>query len=127
MIADPRIDLQNRQKIWDQFQMFWMDTDPNLFLEHSIKTAADSPYTIEQLHYIYSVEVRDVCKWNFWIPVAPEWAGYELNWLSEKILKNDKKRKDKSKPLKSYRHFDNWWEKISAGVEAYRQAKNYDQ
>ena len=117
----PDLDIARRRPIWDCFQMFWMDTDVSLMLPNAIKCAAASDYSLDELHYIYSVEVRDAVKWNFLKnPIAPEWAGYDLDWLSKKIIKIFKKQVEKGKYPKSYRHEDIWWETISAGIKAAR-------
>lgn len=96
-------------------QMIWMDTDVNDELEKIISVCAGSDFEISELENIYWNEVRPVVAKNMLIPVAPEWAGYDLDWLVSKITKRIQSRRVyKRSRLRVYSY--RYWKKIEEGV-----------
>jgi hypothetical protein len=114
----PDQDEAERRPIWDALQNFWLDTDPMIFFAQISERCAHSKYSIDELEQIYWNEVRRA----LWIPMWPaigEWAGYEINWLSEQILK--KHRYGKPIPMKIlHPHANHWWKKLAAEIERVR-------
>ena len=120
MFLPPSVDRVRREPVWDAFQMIWMDTDVDAELPRIVNAAATSCYSIADLHHIYWHEVRPVVWKNMLIPVAPEWAGYEIKWLGDKIIERLASGK-KSLPIKFHRYARGYWAKIESGVRIARE------
>jgi hypothetical protein len=89
-VLSPEQDLDSRKPVWDVMQMFWMDIDPADEIEIAAKVCAESKYTIEELQLIFLCEVKPAVAFNLYSGVAPEWAGFEIGWLTNRILKSHK-------------------------------------
>jgi hypothetical protein len=66
--------------------------------------------------------MRFVLLWDFnlFSGVAPEWAGFEIGWLSKRILQ--KNRFGRSLLTKFLHPLANhWWKKLSVEIERARQ------
>ena len=100
--------------------MFWMDTDPALFLDVAARVCAESKYTLAELEAIWWNEVRPAVTFNLdGLDPAPEWTGFELGWLERRIL--DTHRFGKSLPMRALRPEDaKWWALIAQAVVAAR-------
>jgi hypothetical protein len=115
----PDRDLEDRKVIWDVMQNFWMDTDPAMLLPQVVEVCAASKYSIDELELIYWNEVRPAVAFNLWMIPAPEWAGFEIGWLTERILK--KHRFGKPLPWKwLHRDAEAWWSRLRAAIIARR-------
>jgi hypothetical protein len=111
----PDLDLEDRAPVWDSMQQFWMDTDPALLLPGVIDACADSKYSLAELEEIYWNEVRPAVSFNLWMLPAPEWVGFEIHWLTERILRRHRAGKRlPRKWLHPYAHA--WWRKLCRGV-----------
>lgn len=121
MCADPIMehpsnDIEDRKPIWDAMQMFWMDTDPSLFLDSTAEVCSKSKYSIEELSLIYWNEVRPAVSFNMLLFPAPEWAGFEINWLIERILK--KHKYGRRLPIFRLHPYSNsWWNKLKRKIQ----------
>ncbi|WP_147300560.1 DUF7079 family protein [Lysobacter silvisoli] len=82
----PDQDLDDRAPVWDAMQYFWMDTDPAYVLAGAARTCAASKYSLDELEAIYWNEVRPAVAFNLSAGPAPEWAGFELEWLKQRVL-----------------------------------------
>lgn len=92
-----------------------MDTDPELAIPGIIKVSAASKYSLEELEQIFWNEVYPAVQFNLWLLPAPEWRGFELNWLTQRILA--KHRYGKLLPWKIIRRDTNaWWQQLKQGV-----------
>ena len=120
----PDEDIEARKPIWDSLQMIFMDTDPSLFLADMARTCAASKYSIEELKEILFREVFPACRFNLFMIPAPEWAGFEIGSLSERIL--NKQRHGKRVPFVLQRYTAQWWNKLEPEIRALRAhaAKN---
>ena len=95
-----------------------MDDDPAVSLERIARQCAHSKYSIAELEQIYWNEVRPAVQLNLH-SVAGQWAGFERNWLSERILK--KHRCGRRLPIKVlHPAASDWWTKLRATVERIR-------
>jgi hypothetical protein len=92
----PEDDIENRLPAWNALQMFFMDTDPAFLLDSIGATCARSPYSVGEIEQILFNEVLPTCRLNMFAGVAPEWAGFEAEWLKSRILK--KHRFGRSRP-----------------------------
>ena len=80
-------DLAARQPVWEALSDMFLDTDTSLSRQWRADQLARSPYSIEQLEFILINEVYLICKYNL-LSVAGEWAGFDPEWLKEKILRH---------------------------------------
>ena len=98
--------------------MFWMDTDPEPFLQGAAEVCARSKYSLEEIEAIFWSEVRPAVKFNL-RSVAGEWAGFDLDWLTTRILT---KHHFGRRPALRFpdRESESWWEKLRAGIERLR-------
>src|ERR1700722_3175093 len=53
----PEQDLADRRPIWDVLQMFWMDTDPTIFLSSAAQACVHSKYSLTEIEHIFWNEV----------------------------------------------------------------------
>lgn len=122
-MVHPSEDLEDRSRIWDYMQNFWMDTDPEILLPEVARICAESKYSLEELEAIYWNEVRPAVKFNLFMFPAPEWAGFELEWLKKRIL--EKQRYGKPLPWKCLSPYANsWWQKLKIAVLNQRSGEN---
>jgi hypothetical protein len=118
----PAEDTEDRSPLWDYMQNFWMDTDPGILLPEVSRVCAESKYSLDELEAIYWNEVRPAVKFNMFMLPAPEWAGFELGWLKERVLK--KQRYGKPLPWKwLHPYSDSWWRKLRAGIVSLRSVE----
>lgn len=105
--------------------MFWMDTDPEIFLESAARVCARSKYSPAEIETIFWNEVRPAVKFNL-ATAVPGWTGFETGWLTQRILK--KNRFGRRLPLKAL-HPDTsrWWKRLRAEIETARQQGLGDQ
>ncbi|MHB8138051.1 MAG: DUF7079 family protein [Smithellaceae bacterium] len=114
-MEQPERDIEDRKIIWDYMQNFWMDTDPAILLPRVAQVCAESKYSLDELELIFWNEVRPAVKFNMLMLPAPEWAGFEINWLTNRILK--KHRFGKKLPVKWLHPYSNsWWKKLSVAI-----------
>lgn len=114
----PCEDLENRKRVWDHLQMIFMDTDPALELPGLARVCAASPYSVDELEAILFNEVLPACRFNMFDLPAPEWAGFNLEWLTQRILV--KHRFGRRKPFLLRRYTRGWWLKLKPLIEQER-------
>lgn len=84
-------DLKTRKPVWEALSTLFLDTDVSLFREWRAEKLAESAYSIEEIEEILRDEVFPVCSWNRF-GVAGEWAGFDPDWLQERILRRSRRR-----------------------------------
>jgi hypothetical protein len=114
----PKDDLEARTPVWDALQMFYMDTDPALFLESAAEVCARSPYSLVEIEAILFNEVLPACRFNLFMLPAPEWAGFATDWLVQRILR--KHRFGRRLPLLCRRYTRDWWRRLVPLIEKRR-------
>ena len=107
----PHDDLADRRPVWDILQMFWMDTDPNLFLADAARICAASKYTLDEVGQIYWNEVRPAVEFNLQ-SIAGEWTGFDLDWLTNRILEVH----CSGAPRSADRYAQAWWNKLRDAI-----------
>jgi len=117
----PEEDIEDRTPIWDCMQDLYMDTDVSLSYPHIVSACNLSKYTIDELHDILFQEVLPAVRFNIYDLPAPEWCGFETNWLVERILA--KHRYGKSKPWIGRIYTNHHWKKIKPNLEQARVEK----
>ena len=111
----PDEDLQDRRPVWDALQVFWLDNDPAQDLAHAAKVCSASKYTLDEIEQIYWNEVAPALRFNM-KSVAGEWKGFEVGWLSERILATH--RFGRSLPIPFLHPEENrWWRLLSEEIE----------
>lgn len=117
----PAEDLEDRALIWNSMQEFWMDTDPVVSFPGIVHICAESKYTLEELEAIFWNEIRPAVAFNLLMLPAPEWAGFEIEWLKKQVLL--KSRFGKTLPYKWLRPVSAyWWRKLRAGIVQHRRS-----
>ena len=86
VLPPARSDLARRRPVWLALSDLFLDTDVNLFREGNARTLAASPYTLDQIDAILREEVYPACSFNLSL-VAGEWAGFDADWLEQRILR----------------------------------------
>ena len=111
----PDLDIEDRTPVWDYMQTFWMDTDPSILLPEIARVCAESKYTLEELEAIFWNEVRPAVRFNMARMPAPEWAGFEIEWLRKRVLR--KSRFGKPLPRRwLHRYASNWWRRLAGEI-----------
>ena len=121
----PEQDLENRRPVWDALQMIFMDTDVSYEIPRMAEVCAQSPYRLEELREILFLEVFPACRFNvnpFLAGVAPEWSGFDINWLTERILRTH--RHGKRRLLVGHRHTRQWWAQLAREIARIREVEN---
>lgn len=78
--------------VWVAFSELFLDTELRKFdYDYIAGILAASPYSEDKLEEILRFEVTPVLKWNL-MSVAGEWAGFDEDWLREKIAPRIDKR-----------------------------------
>jgi len=119
-------DLERRKPIWIALSEFYLDTElSDSALRHIAFTFLDSPYTLDEVRVINKYEVFPLLQANLLSP-AGIWAGFDEDWLVEKItarLKHRTKFKDLGVGVK-YQMFKwmqaTYWERL---VKIYNELK----
>ncbi len=79
-------DLKLRKPVWSSLSQLWLDTElEEGDLNRIAKAMFESGYSIEVLRGIYEIEVAPIVYTNLLSP-AGEWAGFDDEWLHEKII-----------------------------------------
>ena len=120
MLSPPEQDLEARRLVWDELQMFYMDTDPAYLLERIAEVLAQSKYSVSELEDILWNEVHPACRINMYALPAPEWTGFELDWLTARILKKHCFGR-RRRPWVLGRYTRQWWAKLRPMIEARRR------
>jgi hypothetical protein len=116
----PAEDIESRRPVWEVMQMFWMDTDPADILSDIAKVCVESPYTIEELERIFWNEVRPAVSFNLLDWPAPEWQGFDIDWLTTRIL--DVNRFGKKLPIRWLPSYSkNWWRRLSKAISELKE------
>jgi len=118
----PEQDQTDRRPIWDELQMFWMDTDPNIFLDSAARVCAQSKYSLPELERIFWNEVRPAVQLNL-TSIAGEWTGFDIGWLSQRVLKTN--RYGRRLPIRCLHPQTNfWWKKLSNEIQRIRNQQS---
>jgi hypothetical protein len=69
----------------------YLDTQSELFVPNVIQHAEEGGFSSDAVNHILRWEVRPALYKNY-LSVAGEWAGWDQNWLVERILDCMKRR-----------------------------------
>ncbi len=118
-LLPPEIDVEARAPIWDCMQLLYMDIDPNFELNGIAEICARSDYTLGDLEAILFNEVRPAVSFNLFMLPAPEWGGFEIDWLTKRVLK--KHRFGKPLPTFFTKYTKEWWKELVPLIEDKRE------
>ena len=110
----PEQDEPDRRPIWDALQIFWLDTDANLDLRRVAEICERSKYSLSELEEIYWNEVRPAVRFNIF-SLAGEWAGFDPEWLSKRILNVPRFGKALSRKV-FHPYSGMWWDRLSSEI-----------
>ncbi len=79
----PHDDVELRAPVWEALGEFFLDNEPNL--EYVIRVCSESHYSLKELDQILFGEVWPVLSPNL-VSMAGEWAGWDREWLSQRVL-----------------------------------------
>lgn len=117
----PSRNLDDRAVIWNHMQMFWMDTDPSKEVKGAARVCASSKYSLAELEAIFWNEVRPAVSFNMWLLPAPEWAGFEIEWLKNRVL--ERHRFGTALPWKMLHPYSYiWWHRLRHAIFVVRRA-----
>ena len=114
----PEQDITDRTPIWDSMHGLLMDTDVTHSYDFIASRCAESKYSIEELEQILFNEVLPAFKFNTVASPAPDWAGYETDWVVKRVCQ--KHRYGKKKPWLLHRDTVSYWQVIKPMIERIR-------
>jgi len=128
MIYRPRLkppidDLERRRPVWDALSTLFLDTDTSLTRSRRAQVLAASEYSLDELEDILLDEVYPACGANL-LSIAGEWAGFDPQWLEERILRRRHLRLHHVSFAKCL--FANEWRRIKAEVGSLRASKQHE-
>jgi hypothetical protein len=100
-------------------QDLYMDTDVTLSYDFIAQRCAGSKYNIDELESILFNEVLPALRFNMFILPAPEWAGFQSDWLVKRVLAQH--RFGKRKPWILRRYTQDHWTLIRQKIQEIRQ------
>ena len=115
----PEKDIVDRTPVWDSMQNIFMDTDVSLSYDLIAQRCAESKFSKQDLEEILFNEVLPAMKFNMLAFPAPEWAGFETEWVVKRVLR--KHRYGKRKPWMFYRYTKSHWQTILPKIQKVRE------
>jgi hypothetical protein len=115
VMQSPENDIEDRTPVWDALQMLFMDTDVSLSYDYIVKTCVSSKYTVDDIEEILFNEVMPAVRFNLLMLPAPEWCGFDVEWLKKRVLK--KHRFGKRRPLVCRVYTNSHWKKLRSRIE----------
>ena len=109
-MQSPELDIADRTPVWDALQMLFMDTDVSLSYDLIVETCRSSKYSVDEIEAILFNEVMPAVRFNMLMLPAPEWCGFEVEWLKNRVLK--KHRYGKWRPLWFRTYTQGHWKKL---------------
>lgn len=116
----PEHDIADRAPIWDCMQDLFMDTDVTLSYGVIAKRCAESKYGIDELEKILFNEVLPALRFNMFSLPAPEWAGFQTEFVVRRVI--EKQRFGKSRPWLLRRYTQQHWNILKSKIEEKRSA-----
>lgn len=86
------INIEDRIPVWEKLSQFYLDTELDYYDYRQIAlTIIKSPFSLEQAKKINRREVFPVLYYNL-LFFTGEWAGFDKDWLVERIVKRSRRR-----------------------------------
>ncbi len=117
----PEQDVTDRLPVWDALQSLFMDTDVTLAYPGIVRVCSESKFSLPELDEILYNEVLPALRFNLFMLPAPEWSGFQADWLRERIL--EKHRYGKRRPVVGRLAVAGHWKKLRAEIDAARRSR----
>lgn len=114
----PEDDIAGRTPVWDALQMIFMDTDVSLSYDYIIETCRSSKYSVDEIESILFNEIMPAVRFNLLMLPAPEWCGFEIEWLKKQVLA--KHRFGRRRPFWFRLYTRYHWKKLKPRIAADR-------
>ncbi|MCH9674057.1 MAG: hypothetical protein K0U93_21645 [Gammaproteobacteria bacterium] len=114
----PENDLPSRLPVWDAMQMLFMDTEVTHEYQYIARVCAESDYSEDDLARILFNEVLPALRFNLDALPTPQWTGFELQWLRERILTSH--RFGRRRPWRGRRYVARHWQPLRAEIRRLR-------
>ncbi len=91
-MQSPQAAAADRRPVWAALSCLYLDSDltPD-DLDHLVRVLAASPYSAVELEWILLTEVHPACVANL-LAVAGVWAGFDADWLQDRIIARHRAR-----------------------------------
>ena len=114
-------DIAAREPVWDQMQMFFMDTElTEADLDRMARVCAGSKYSLEELREILFYEIFPAVRFNFFVLPGGEWSGFAMDWLRSRILKTHTRGRF-FQPYFWRGHTKECWQDLAGRIERIRR------
>jgi hypothetical protein len=88
-MTEPIKDIERRRPVWEALSDLFLDTElQDLHFRYIARVLAESGYDDQEVQKILHHEVAPVCLPSL-MSLTGAWAGFPLDWLEERILRND--------------------------------------
>jgi hypothetical protein len=118
----PNEDIANRTPLWMAMSNFYLDNElTENDIQYIAKTCAESPYTMKEIERIMFTEVWPAFVQNL-LSVAGEWAGWDQDFVQQRVLEYYKPRiyfSWRFNPAK--RFFCSRWMEVENGISMFRK------
>jgi hypothetical protein len=119
----PELDIEARTPVWDSMQNLFLDDDATLAYEYIARECTESDYSVHELECILFNEVMPALRFNLsFYSTIPEWAGFDKDWLVERILKTH--RYGKRRPWRLRKETHEHWMALKPLIERARSDRD---
>lgn len=94
MSAFTESEIARRLPLWEALGNLYLDTESDAFVPLVVKAAREGDFSLEEVEHIVKWEVRPALYFNY-LDVAGEWAGWDNDWLVQRILDTTGKTSDR--------------------------------
>jgi len=113
--------IDDRLPVWEALSDFFLDTELDEKDHQRIsEVLASSPYSIQDIEDILRFEIYPVLIWNL-RSVAGEWAGFDRDWLREKMEPRLNRRLKIRMPMLQWGMVRDHWIRVSTIVRDIRK------
>lgn len=107
-------EITRRLPLWEALGNLYLDTKSDTFVPLVVKAAQEAGFSLDEVEHILKWEVRPALYFNY-IDGAGEWAGWNSEWLVQRILDCMGKRSD-ALLLGETRFMPDEWPEIQAAM-----------
>ena len=119
LMHDPQT-IEARMPVWSALSEFFLDTDlQEDDYQRIASVLARSAYSIAEVEEILRYEVYPPLRSNL-LSIAGEWAGFDEQWLCEKISPHTGKRPRLRLPQMQWGRIRHHWERVSELIQNQR-------
>lgn len=119
--ATTESNINERMPVWMALSEFFLDTTlDEKDIDRIANILAASPYSEQKIEEILHFEIYPVCKWNLF-DIAGEWAGFDEQWIREKVSRRYDKRPFFNFGIWNGAIFRKPWKAVRQKIKAIRQ------